>query len=269
MNTPGTFSTYSKSDEINHPSAVQSAEQGMGVEHLIPEQKSGLRNWVIVLQGYFHTKESVKEWATYIKDTSGYSAVYTYAWYDYWNKSFDLAGAELFDRLHTFPPYPLDEFDQIIVIGYSMGGLVARKMLSVGFNFTKLITVCTPNEGIFNHVADWGGAGAKSMHKDSPFIKLLNNNPTDKANRYKHFYIAYQYYAEKIKKTYPDDTILWSSSGQGAFLGENHYWIIYTWPYDIAGSLWPSETFAPHKLPGIKEYYPATAKPIIDYLQSL
>ena len=60
------------------------------------------------------------------------------------------------------------EFDNIVVIAYSMGGLVARKFLSLGFPYTKLITLCTPHEGIFTHVAEWGGPGAKSMHEKSP-----------------------------------------------------------------------------------------------------
>lgn len=269
MIEPGNSSVYTKNDEQNSQEAKLASLNGLSIEVLAGTQQEKQGDLVIVLQGYFHTKQSVKEWTQHIYDTSNFPATYACITYDYWNKSFDLTGAELYDLLTSYYPNPSTDYNRIIVIAYSMGGLVARKFLSLGFPYNKLITFCTPHEGIFNHVADWGGTGAKSMHKDSPYVKVMNKNPQDIANRYKHFYIAYQYYSEKDRKTHPDDTILWSHSGTGAFLGDHHYWEIYTWPYDIAGVLWPTEPYAPHKLPGIKKYYDATSKPVITYLKGL
>jgi hypothetical protein len=248
-------------------SALVSAANGLGMEKLLVGDRARSRNLVIVIQGYFHNKESVIDWRNYLSDTSGLPAEYVAVWYDYWNKSFDLVGAEIFNLVKNDYPYAEETFDNIVVIGYSMGGLVARKFLSMGFPYTKLITLCAPHHGIFDYIASkWAGDGAYSMRKDSPYLIALNENPTDSDNRYKHLYLAYNYHRGK---DYPDDCVLWDYSGTGALLGDRHSYVTYTWTYSGAGGLNTVTDIVPHVLPPKKEYYKGTAEPIVSFLKSL
>ncbi len=64
--------------------------------------------------------------------------------YDTFLRPFDLSGRWLAEDLNTLTDY---DFSNSIIVGFSMGGLIARTMLCNHFNFKYLITIDTPHHG--------------------------------------------------------------------------------------------------------------------------
>jgi len=72
--------------------------------------------------------------------------------------------------------------NKVNIVAHSMGGLVAREYIRKHgtFNVNKIITIGTPNHGIWNDGWNFGcswvhpGPECQEMQHDSPFIKILN-----------------------------------------------------------------------------------------------
>jgi pimeloyl-ACP methyl ester carboxylesterase len=76
-------------------------------------------------------------------------------------------------------------FEDVIFVGYSMGGIVAREMVALGFPCSALLTICSPHSGPMPYLLF---PGPRSMAKGSPALKSLNSNPRDIAHR-NHYYL--------------------------------------------------------------------------------
>jgi pimeloyl-ACP methyl ester carboxylesterase len=80
------------------------------------------------------------------------------------------------------------EFDEVILFGYSMGGVTARQLVADDFPCRSLVALGTPHTG----VARWVPAhspGTLSIHRRSHALRELNENPRDIAARANyHFY---------------------------------------------------------------------------------
>jgi pimeloyl-ACP methyl ester carboxylesterase len=64
--------------------------------------------------------------------------------YDTWWTPFLYSGSWLYEELIRITDH---KFSDAIVVGYSMGGLIARTLTSLGFNYKYLITIDTPHLG--------------------------------------------------------------------------------------------------------------------------
>ncbi len=64
-------------------------------------------------------------------------------------------------------------WDDVILIGYSMGGLVARQMARDGFPCRAVVTICSPNEGVLPWVPT-PTIGPQSLRKSSTQLRSLN-----------------------------------------------------------------------------------------------
>lgn len=74
------------------------------------------------------------------------------------------------------------DFKSSLVVAYSMGGIVARSMFVQGFVFRKLVTICTPHQGL----APWVPTptyGTASIAPWSPLLSQLNNLQMDRDKR--------------------------------------------------------------------------------------
>ncbi len=85
------------------------------------------------------------------------------------------------------------DFSRTILIGYSMGGLVARQMVAEGFPCTALVSLCTPHHGPVPWIPV-PTRGPRSLAHWSRFTKDLNRNPNDIAarDRYHLFAVVYR-----------------------------------------------------------------------------
>jgi pimeloyl-ACP methyl ester carboxylesterase len=84
------------------------------------------------------------------------------------------------------------DFSRTILIGYSMGGLVARQMVAEGFPVSALVTLCTPHHGPVRWVP-MPLRGPRSLAQWSHFAKKLNANPRDIAARKNYHFFAVTY----------------------------------------------------------------------------
>jgi pimeloyl-ACP methyl ester carboxylesterase len=107
-------------------------------------------------------------------------------------------------------------FDNSLVIGYSMGGVVARSMHCQGFKFKNLVTICSPHQGL----APWVPTptpGTMSIAPWSNDLKNLNSNAIDVAKRasYHMFGITYN----DLRGRHENDAVVEVTSATGANLG--------------------------------------------------
>lgn len=86
------------------------------------------------------------------------------------------------------------EYDlaQTVIIGYSMGGLVARQMIADGLPCRQLVTICTPHQGILPWIPT-PSMGSQSMHPLSIDLAALNNHQGERAQRNKYFFFGMTY----------------------------------------------------------------------------
>lgn len=84
------------------------------------------------------------------------------------------------------------DFSRTIIIGYSMGGLVARQLVAEGFPCSQLVTICTPHHG----PVWWMPVptrGPRSLANWSRHAKTLDRNPRDAAHRDRYHFFAITY----------------------------------------------------------------------------
>jgi pimeloyl-ACP methyl ester carboxylesterase len=106
-----------------------------------------------------------------------------------------------------------DRFDlsRTIIVGYSMGGLVARQLVADGLPFARLYTTCTPHHGILPYLFAGppfsyfvaANAGASSMAPYS--VDLARLNATDVALRPRYHVHGVNY--TDLRLFHNDDTI--------------------------------------------------------------
>jgi pimeloyl-ACP methyl ester carboxylesterase len=120
------------------------------------------------------------------------------------------------DLKAAFEQQPHD-FTNTVLVGFSMGGLVARRLVAEGFPCRALVTICSPHQG----VAPWvltHSPGTWSLSRRSPHLVALNRNPLDRAHR-PHYYLFAITYTD-IGGYHDDDTIVTARSALGANLGQ-------------------------------------------------
>lgn len=81
------------------------------------------------------------------------------------------------------------DFSNTILIGYSMGGLVARQMVAEGFPCEALVTLCTPHHGPVRWVPV-PTRGPRSLAKWNHCTRALNRHPGDIEARKKYHFFA-------------------------------------------------------------------------------
>lgn len=107
------------------------------------------------------------------------------------HQSFARSGDNLYEFImqHWADHYDLSS---TILVGYSMGGLVARQMVMRGMPFARLYMTCTPNFGVMPYIFSLPGApfffhfnhGAASMTGHSADLARLNNGDIQQRQKY-------------------------------------------------------------------------------------
>jgi pimeloyl-ACP methyl ester carboxylesterase len=84
------------------------------------------------------------------------------------------------------------DFSHSIFIGYSMGGVVSRQLISLGFPCHALITSCSPHHGPVKWMP-MPYQGLRSIAAWSHDLAALNRNPRDVAHRERYHFYAITY----------------------------------------------------------------------------
>jgi pimeloyl-ACP methyl ester carboxylesterase len=104
----------------------------------------------------------------------------------------------------------------MLLIGYSMGGVVARQMAADGFPCAALVTVCAPHRG----TAAWvptPNKGSLSIAPHSEDIRNLNAMYSDRKLRGRYYFHAVTY--TDIRGYQDNDTVVEKTSALGLELG--------------------------------------------------
>jgi pimeloyl-ACP methyl ester carboxylesterase len=114
------------------------------------------------------------------------------------------------------------DWSHTIILGYSMGGIVARQMVAYGFPCRHLIAIGSPHHGALSwrvlHLALAGDVGAVSLTNYNRALRLLNAHPRDYEHRNRfHFYAITH---STGPKNYDHDGLISLDSAWGNELGE-------------------------------------------------
>lgn len=84
------------------------------------------------------------------------------------------------------------DFSDTIFIGYSMGGIVARRMVADGFPCQALVSICSPHQGLARWIVPHS-PGTMSLSRWSQSLRRLNQDQTDAALRSRYHFFAITY----------------------------------------------------------------------------
>lgn len=137
--------------------------------------------------------------------------------YTFWNTTYDVHGLSFPENssalIDLFNNQDAD-FSNTIIIGYSMGGVVARKMIQDGFPCRALVTICSPHQGL----ADWIPTPDRATMSIAPWsddLKELNRSgDTEHREKYHLFGITYH----DIRGEHNDDAVVHFESAVGSDL---------------------------------------------------
>lgn len=104
-----------------------------------------------------------------------------------------------------------------IFLGYSMGGVVARRLIADGFPCRALVTICAPHDGPARWVPRVT-AGPRSLGKRSPQMRALNADARDTLRRRDYHFFALTY-RDRLG-FHDDDAVVPRASALGEHLGE-------------------------------------------------
>ena len=109
------------------------------------------------------------------------------------------------------------DWENTILVGYSMGGLIARQMVADGFPCRAVVTICAPHDGPMFWVPRLS-AGPRSLGKRAPQMRALNANPRDIA-RHRDYHFFGVTYRDRFG-FHDDDAVVPRASALGEKLGE-------------------------------------------------
>jgi pimeloyl-ACP methyl ester carboxylesterase len=159
-----------------------------------------------------------------IKDYNVWTIVY-----NTWEIPFYYSGSWLYAEFTKIPDY---KFFDAIIVGYSMGGLIARTLAANGFNFKYLITVDTPHLGpsvSINTVINIGNLlppfsikqGLISLAAGSYSHDFIDKSPLDIQKRAGNYaYYAIDYINDDENNFHGDDWVVPVNSQLALSLGE-------------------------------------------------
>ena len=187
--------------------------------NVVPAENENKKDHIIILHGWGKSKEDMNGWVDYFKSTT-FSKDKTI-----WNIGYptglkfteaaDLVLAFLEKRKHA--GYV---FENVYLVGYSMGGLVARQMVAKGFPVTKLMTICSPHGGI-NWYIPAVNPGVASLKQQSKEIEVLNQNEQEQKMRDRYLFCSVSFSIQNRmgKISHDGDTTLLGKSARGEGLG--------------------------------------------------
>lgn len=120
--------------------------------------------------------------------------------------SFDMGAQSILNRIAKQGL----SFNDCTIIAYSMGGIVARSMISKGFHVKNLITICSPHEGIAPSFFFAPSPGPQSIMPYSEVLHQLNHNKNDINNRHKYYCFGITY--EDFRGHHDNDTVVYLES---------------------------------------------------------
>ncbi len=172
---------------------------------------------VVLLHGWHSTEIQMRAWHKALQDVDGDRSVWRLSYDTHW-KSFSRSARHVMAALKAQQV----EWDDVVLIGYSMGGIVARQMIAYGFPARNLVTLCSPHHGALKwsplRLPIMTDPGASTLSEWSPSLRRLNAHPRDKAMRAKYHLMAITFRDKRGEHDH--DGIVGRPSAEGVELGE-------------------------------------------------
>jgi pimeloyl-ACP methyl ester carboxylesterase len=157
--------------------------------HHIPAAHHSPQKHCIVLHGWGATGHDMRYWADALATTeTGQSTHFWIPTYDTSWRTFPQSARTIKVLLEQEP----FDFSHTLILGYSMGGLVARELARAGFPFRRLITLCTPHQGAAPWVPAWWRR-TRSLKANSLLLDNLNSSNGDAQHRSRYHFWGLTY----------------------------------------------------------------------------
>jgi pimeloyl-ACP methyl ester carboxylesterase len=129
--------------------------------------------------------------------------------YETHQETFVQAAQHLYPDIHALT-------QPLILLGYSMGGIVARQMILDGLQIKALMTICSPHLGVGTWIPAVD-AGVASISWFSADLKRLNDSPQERGHR--HLYHLSAISCSDLWGDHSDDGVIPVQSALGISLG--------------------------------------------------
>jgi pimeloyl-ACP methyl ester carboxylesterase len=155
----------------------------------IPAAQNATQKHCILLHGWGATGNDMRHWTAALSATSiGQTTHFWIPTYDTSWRSFPQSARGMKVLLEREP----FDFSHTLIVGYSMGGLVARELARAGFPFQHLVTLCSPHHGAAPWIPIWWRR-TPTLKADSALIKNLNSSNGDAIHRSKYHFWGLTY----------------------------------------------------------------------------
>lgn len=143
----------------------------------------------ILLHGWGARGQDMQSWADALAATpAGQSTHFWIPTYDTSWRNFAQSAREIKVLLESQP----FDFSRTLIMGYSMGGLVARELARAGFPFQQLVTLCSPHQGAAPWIPIWWRR-TPTLKANSKLINNLNSSNGDAMHRSKYHFWGLTY----------------------------------------------------------------------------
>jgi pimeloyl-ACP methyl ester carboxylesterase len=181
------------------------------VEPCGPVTEVGARGSCVVLHGWDSVGKHMNDLCAALRNLPSAAGWNFYLpTYETHLETFVQAAQHLYPLIH-----PLSR--PLILVGYSMGGIVARQMILDGLQIKALVTTCSPHLGMGRWIPPIVDAGVWSMSWFSPDLNRLNNSPQEL--RHRHLYHLFAITCRDRWGQHPDDGVIPVQSALGLSLG--------------------------------------------------
>jgi pimeloyl-ACP methyl ester carboxylesterase len=192
-----------------------------GVHEAVVSRNQNAKRHCIVLHGWASSGDESRDlWQAVRELPQAANWNFWDVTYDSQWTTFDQSAARIVEQLrHESIEYSNEDTSEnpdIILIGNSMGGVVARQMVALGFPCRALISICSPHLG----PAPWipvPNRGPRSIARNSSLLAQLNSNETDRAHRNRYHFFAITY--RDVLGSHDHDGIITAPSALGLGLG--------------------------------------------------
>ncbi len=172
---------------------------------------------VVLMHGWHSTERQMRAWERALQGDNNHCTFWRVTYDTHW-KSFQRSARRIIKALRKEGVRDGD----VTLIGYSMGGIIARQMVAYGFKCKNLITLCSPHHGALG----WSAMripllldpGATTLMQHSRTLKQLNTNKRDREMREKYHFLALTY--RDGRGEHAHDGVVARDSALGAKLGE-------------------------------------------------
>ena len=193
--------------QVARPHHVELFRTGNGPRH------------IVLMHGWHSTERQMRAWERALHgDLDPENCTFWRVTYDTHWKGFQRSARRIIKALRKEGVRDGD----VTLIGYSMGGIIARQMVAYGFECRHLIALCSPHHGALG----WSALrvplildpGAATLTQYSRTLKQLNTNNRDRAMRERYHLLALTY--RDGRGEHAHDGIVGRDSALGVKLGE-------------------------------------------------